>query len=112
MHCDRIFLTNDMSEVKKASYAIAQFEGYASTWWETQVKARRIIGLPPTPTWDELKEAMRRKYVTERYKQEQLKKVYTLRQNKKSVEEYYDEFQIVKMRIDFDEDELNAVTRL
>ncbi|XP_059294604.1 uncharacterized protein LOC132047602 [Lycium ferocissimum] len=111
MHCDRIFLTNDMSEMKKTSYAIAQFEGFASTWWETQVKARRLHGLASTPTWEGLKNILRRKYVIERYKQEQLKKIYTLRQGKKSVEEYYDEFQLVKMRIDFEEDALNAMTR-
>ena len=109
--CDRIFLTNEMSEVRKASYAIAQFEGFASTWWETQVKVRRLHGLVPTPTWEELKTILRRKYVTDRYHQEQLKKIYTLHQGTKSVEQYYDEFHLVKMRIDLEEDPLHAMTR-
>ncbi|KAF3620498.1 hypothetical protein FXO38_32323 [Capsicum annuum] len=32
--CDRIFQANDLPDVKKKTYAIAQFEGYALTWRE------------------------------------------------------------------------------
>ncbi|PHT30271.1 hypothetical protein CQW23_30141 [Capsicum baccatum] len=32
--CDRIFQANDLPDVKKKTYAITQFEGYALTWRE------------------------------------------------------------------------------
>ncbi|KAK4707456.1 hypothetical protein R3W88_033003 [Solanum pinnatisectum] len=32
--CERIFQVNDLTEVKKSCFAMAQFEGFGITWWE------------------------------------------------------------------------------
>ncbi|KAF3648831.1 Mediator of RNA polymerase II transcription subunit 10a [Capsicum annuum] len=92
LQCERIFQTNDLTEIKKATYAIAQFEGFASTWWESMRRLHRACGQANIPTCERLKELMRNKYVLEMFKQEQLTKFYNLKQGSKSVEEYYDEF--------------------
>ncbi|PHU19570.1 hypothetical protein BC332_10721 [Capsicum chinense] len=61
--------------------------------------------------WDELKALMRERYVMERYKQEQLTKLYNLRQGDRSVEEYYGEFQNLILRLDIVEPLNHCLTR-
>lgn len=67
-------------------------------------RRRRVNNILEHPTWQELKNQMRFKYVSERYQKEQLTKCFTLRQGSKSVEEYHDEFQNMTMKIDYEED--------
>ncbi|KAF3631469.1 hypothetical protein FXO37_27948 [Capsicum annuum] len=75
-------------------------EGYASTWWETKwLQWARNDNLDLLD-WNELKALIRERYVTEGYKQEQLTKLYNLSQGYKIVEEYYDEFQNLILRLD------------
>ena len=38
---ERIFETNEMTDERKAAHAIASFEAYASTWWESDKRHRR-----------------------------------------------------------------------
>ncbi|KAF3655919.1 hypothetical protein FXO38_14450 [Capsicum annuum] len=73
---------------------------YASTWWEIKRLQRARNDNFDSLDWDELKALMRERYVTERYKQEQLTKLYNLRQGDRSIEEYYDEFQNLILRLD------------
>ena len=40
IQCERIFLKNIISATLKAKYALTQFEGYASTWWESKRRLR------------------------------------------------------------------------
>ena len=63
------------------------------------------------PDWDGLKALMREIYVTERYKQEQLTKLYNLRQGDRSVEEYYDEFQNLILHLDIVEPPNHCLAR-
>lgn len=50
--------------------------------------------------WDELKVIMREICVTKRFKQEQLTRLYNLRQGDRSMEEYYEEFQNLILHLD------------
>ena len=93
LQCNHIFQLNELTSQKKAAHTIAQFEGYASTWWETKRLQRARNDNLDLPDWDELKALTRERYVTERYKQEQLTKLYNFRKGDRSVEEYYDELQ-------------------
>ena len=109
---ERVFDTNDMTEEKKATYAISSFESYASTWWESMKRSRRRLGLRMNITWEELKEIMNNKYVTPKYRQEQLKKLYELKQGYKSVDEYFNDFEKIRMALDMEtEDEEQAIIR-
>ncbi|KAF3682901.1 hypothetical protein FXO37_02115 [Capsicum annuum] len=72
-----IFQLNELTQHKKAAHAIAQLERYASTWWETKRLQRARNGNLDLPDWDELKALM-----------------------KENVEEYYEEFQNLILRLD------------
>ena len=98
-----IFLTNNILETLKAKYALTQFEGYASTWWESKRRERESHHNYELPTWLELITLMEMRYLTPNYYQEVLKKVYMLRQGSKSVEEYYDEFENLRMKSKLEE---------
>ena len=79
IQCERIFLTNIISATLKAKYALTQFEGYASTWWEFKRRERESHHNYELPTWQELITLMELGYLTPRYYQDVLKKVYMLR---------------------------------
>ncbi|KAK4722250.1 hypothetical protein R3W88_012483 [Solanum pinnatisectum] len=78
--CDWIFNVNDLAEVKSSCYVIAQFEGYAITWWKYMKRYHLVVQEGHPPPWPELKRLMRTKYVLERYRQRLLAKLYNLRQ--------------------------------
>ena len=108
---ERIFLTNNISETLKAKYALTQFEGYASTWWESKRRERESHHNYELPTWQELITLMELRYLTPNYYQEVLKKVFMLRQGIKSVEEYYDEFENLRMKSKIEENMQCTVIR-
>ncbi|KAH0705915.1 hypothetical protein KY285_012228 [Solanum tuberosum] len=87
----------------KAKYALTQFEGYASTWWESKRRERESHHNYELPTWQELIALMELRYLTPNYYNEVLKKVYMLRQGTKSVKEYYDEFENLRMKSKIEE---------
>ncbi|PHU11740.1 Peroxisomal fatty acid beta-oxidation multifunctional protein AIM1 [Capsicum chinense] len=60
LQCNRIFQLNELSPHKKAAHAIAQLEGYASTWLETKRLQRARNDNLALPDWDELKALMKR----------------------------------------------------
>ncbi|PHT55578.1 hypothetical protein CQW23_04064 [Capsicum baccatum] len=64
LQCNQIFQLNELTSPNKAAHAIAQFEGYASTWWETKRLQRARNDNLDLPDWDELKALMRERYVT------------------------------------------------
>ena len=92
-----IFLTNNIWATLKEKYVVTQFEGYASTWWEFKRRERESHHNYELPTWQELITLVELRYLTPNY-QEVLDKVYMLRQGTKSVEEYYDEFENLRMK--------------
>ncbi|KAH0667840.1 hypothetical protein KY285_029046 [Solanum tuberosum] len=100
---ERIFLTNNISETLKVKYALTQFEGYASTWWESKRRERESHHNYELPTWQKLIALMELRYLTPNYYKEVLKKVYMLRQGTKSVEDYYDEFENLRMKSKIEE---------
>ncbi|PHU17803.1 hypothetical protein BC332_13498 [Capsicum chinense] len=64
LQCNHIFQLNELTSQKKAVHTIAQFEGYASTWWETKRLQRERNDNLDLLDWDELKALMKERYVT------------------------------------------------
>ncbi|XP_059289964.1 uncharacterized protein LOC132043503, partial [Lycium ferocissimum] len=103
LQSERIFLTNNISNVLKAKHDLTQFEGYASTWLESKKRKRAQWHIYDVPTWQELIELMEARYVTPDYYQGVIKRVYMLRQGSKSVEEYFDEFENLRLKSKIEE---------
>ncbi|XP_060195130.1 uncharacterized protein LOC132624354 [Lycium barbarum] len=51
------------------------------------------------------------KYVTAKHRQEQLRRIYELKQGSKTIEEFYDEFEKARMALDLEEDEEQLIIR-
>lgn len=67
---------------------------------------RRIrLHIPLIDEWEELISVMDIRFMPENYKQELFKRVYTLKQGKKSIGEYRNEFELVRIRANFEEED-------
>ena len=76
---ERIFLRNNISASSKLKYALTQFEGYTPTWWESKRRENESHHNYELPTWLYMITLMELRYLTPRYYQDVLKKVYMLR---------------------------------
>ncbi|KAH0636406.1 hypothetical protein KY289_036321 [Solanum tuberosum] len=109
--CGRIFQVNHLTEVQKSCFSIAQFEGFAIMWWEYMKRYHLVLQDGHPPPWTVFKALIRVKYASERYRQELLAKLYNLRQGNSSVATYYDEFQNLILKIEYNENEKHVVIR-
>ncbi|XP_059288741.1 uncharacterized protein LOC132042141 [Lycium ferocissimum] len=111
LQSERIFLTNNVSEALKEKYALTQFEGYASTWWESKKLQRAQQHIYDLPTWNDLIELMETRWLPSTYHQDALKRLYMLKQGLKSVEAYFDEFEDLRMKSKIEEHEEYTIIR-
>ncbi|XP_059313982.1 uncharacterized protein LOC132064853 [Lycium ferocissimum] len=111
LQSERIFLTNNVFEASNTKYALTQFEGYASTWWESKKLQRAQQNIYDLPTWNDLIELMEIRWLPSTYRQDALKRVYLLKQGSKSVEEYFDEFEDLRMKAKLEEQEECTIIR-
>ena len=81
-----IFVAHDFSEHNKVKTAISTFTGFASIWWNEY--CRSYPDYIPS-TWNDLKLAMRYRFVPSYYTRDMVKKLQNLKQGNKSVKEYY-----------------------
>ncbi|KAK6780099.1 hypothetical protein RDI58_022283 [Solanum bulbocastanum] len=100
---EQIFHTNNISKTLKAKYALMQFDGNGSTWWEFKRRERESHHNYELPTWQDLIALMVLRYLTPNYYQEMLKNLYMLRKGITSVEEYYDKFENLRMKSKIEE---------
>ncbi|KAA0067527.1 Transposon Ty3-I Gag-Pol polyprotein [Cucumis melo var. makuwa] len=91
--------------------AIAEFTNYASEWYHYLKSERRRKEEDPIETWEELKEAMRKRFVPKHYERDLKTKLQSLRQGTKSVAEYYREMETLIGRARIQEDEEDTMSR-
>ena len=77
-------------KVKMASLA---FSDYASLWWDKLQAERRRNDEEKVRSWTLMKRLMRRRFVPDYYRQEMLMELQSIRQGKKSIEDYVKEFE-------------------
>jgi len=77
MKLDQIFSSYDYEDDDKVLMASFEFEGYVMNWWNqiTMDIARRWL---PISTWDQLKVAMKERFVPSYYKKEIFNKLQRL----------------------------------
>ncbi|KAA0032636.1 Transposon Ty3-I Gag-Pol polyprotein [Cucumis melo var. makuwa] len=108
---EHVFDCNTFSENKKMKLAIAEFTNYASEWYHYLKSERRRKEEDPIETWEELKEAMRKRFVPKHYERDLKTKLQFLRQGTKSVAEYYQEMETLIGRARIQEDEEDTMSR-
>ena len=81
-----------------------KFTNYAIIRWDQLVTNRRRYRERPISTWDELKTAMRRRFVPTHYYHELCLRLQVLTQDNKSMEDYYKEIKVAMIQANIEED--------
>ncbi|XP_019058370.1 PREDICTED: uncharacterized protein LOC104816126 [Tarenaya hassleriana] len=102
---DNIFDCYSYSERKKVQYAAAQLAENALTWWDREVTERRRGHYAQVETWREMKNLMRKRFVPPHFHRDLQRRYRCLVQGSRSVEEYFEEFESIRSRLELDEDE-------
>ena len=64
---EHMFDCHNYSEEKKVKLVVVEFIDYASIWWDQLVTSRCRNGERPISIWEEMKTAMRIKFVPSHY---------------------------------------------
>lgn len=101
---EHIFAYYNYNEQKRLALAVAQLTDHALSWWDREVSDRRRSQAPQVGTWREMKQLMKKRYVPAYYHRKLQRKFRKLTQGTRSVEEYFEEFEHLKNRLELDED--------
>ncbi|CAL9217596.1 unnamed protein product, partial [Arabidopsis halleri] len=101
---EHIFAYYKYTDQKKLALAVAQLTNHALSWWDREVSDRRRSDTPQVTTWREMKQLMKKRYVPTYYHRDLQKKFRKLTQGTKSVEEYFEEFEHLRNRLELDDD--------
>ncbi len=99
-----VFDCHNYSEEKKVKLAAVSFTDYAIVWWDQLVLSRKRNREIPIDKWDDMKAAMRRRFVPSHYYRDLHLKLQSLKQGTKSIEEYHKEMEITMIRANVEED--------
>ncbi|KAG7564224.1 Retrotransposon gag domain [Arabidopsis suecica] len=102
---DKVFSCYNYPEIRKVIIAAAQFTDHALTWWDRDVDDRRRNHERPIATWDAMKAVMRRRYIPQYFSRDLQRRFRKLTQGIKSVEEYYEDFEHLRNRLQLEETE-------
>ena len=90
---EKVFECYECDERMKVKMASLAFSIYANLWWYKLQTERRRANEEKVCSWASMKRLMKRRFVPDYYKHELLMDLQTLRQGKRSVEEYVKEFE-------------------
>ena len=102
---DHIFDYYNHPGPKRVALAVAQLAENALSWWDRLCSDRRKSNLRQLDSWLDMKDAMRQRFVPQHFHRDLQRKFRSLKQGSKSVEEYYEEFEKLRNRLDLNEDE-------
>ena len=104
-----IFEYYKYSEARKIALAAAQLTDNALAWWDCDVaKAGQVWR---ARTWAEMRTKLRGRYIPSYYQQELLKRFRKLSQGTKSVEEYFEEFESLRHKLEVDQPEPSLMSQ-
>ncbi|KAF8047244.1 hypothetical protein N665_3134s0001 [Sinapis alba] len=93
------------TEARKISLAAAQLTETALSWWDREASERRRLRRDPIIHWDDMRALLRKRYVPNYYYRDLQKRFRKLTQGSKSVEEYYEEFDALRNRLEVQDTE-------
>ena len=108
---DKIFRLHNYSEEKMVAMASLEFEDYALLWWENIQNIRVENEQPPIDTWEDMKSAMRTRFVPSHYSRDLFKKLQELKQGTRMVDEYFKDMETCMMRANIIESEEQTMAR-
>ena len=102
---DHIFACYNHPGSKRVALAVAQLTENALSWWDRLCSNRRRSNLRQLDSWLDMKDTIRQRFVPQHFHRDLQRKFRSLKQGSKSVEEYYEEFEKLRNRLDLNEDE-------
>ncbi|XP_056851761.1 uncharacterized protein LOC130500850 [Raphanus sativus] len=106
-----VFNCQHYTELKKIQVAATEFYDYALSWWDQLVTTKRRNGEFPIETWAEMKAVMRRRFVPNHYHRDLHQRLRKLTQGSRSVEEYFQEMELLMLRACISEDREATMAR-
>ncbi|XP_019059089.1 PREDICTED: uncharacterized protein LOC104822532 [Tarenaya hassleriana] len=102
---ENIFDCYTYTEQRKVQYAAAQLTDNALTWWDREIAERRRSHYDPIISWREMKHLMRKRYVPPHFHRDLHRRYRKLAQGNRSVEDYFEEFEHLRNRLEIEEDD-------
>ena len=87
------------------------FSGYSLTWWNQLQEIQLLLGRDHIDTWEETKQAMRRRFVPSEYQRDLQNRLQRLSQGTRTVDEYYKEMALLLVRARIPKDEESKMAR-
>ena len=103
-----IFVSHNFSEHTKVKSAISAFTGFAVIWWNEYC---RLYPAYIPNTWNDIKLAMRHKFIPSYYTRDMVKKLQNLKQGTHTVTEYYDALETTLLHAFLEESEEDFMDR-
>ena len=99
-----MFSCHNYSEEKKVKLTAIEFSDYANVWWDQMLVTRRRNREQPIARWEEMKAAMRKRFVPNHYYRSLFQKLQRLNQGSKSVDEYFKNMEVAMIMANVEED--------
>ncbi|KAL1203462.1 RNA-directed DNA polymerase-like protein [Cardamine amara subsp. amara] len=100
-----IFEYYNYSEARKVSLAAAQLTENALAWWDRDVLERRRLRHGQIDNWKDMRFSLRKRYVPAHFHRDLQKRFRKLTQGTKSVEEFFEEFETLRNRLETEDAE-------
>ncbi|XP_048617123.1 uncharacterized protein LOC106421507 [Brassica napus] len=97
------------SEARKIALVAAQLTDNALAWWDRDVAKAGPVWR--AHTWAEMRTKLRGRYIPSYYKRDLLKRFRKLSQGTKSVEEYFEEFESLRQKLEVEEPEPSLMSQ-
>ncbi|GKV07344.1 hypothetical protein SLEP1_g19138 [Rubroshorea leprosula] len=108
---ERVFELKDIPDDKRVKFVAIKLKKHASIWWENLKRSREREGRNKIRTWEKMRRELTRKFLPDRYYQDNFVKFHNLQQKSLTVEEYTMEFEQLMMKCDVREKEEQTIAR-
>ena len=106
-----VFNCQHYSNAQRIKIAATEFYDYALSWWDQLVTTRRLNQENPVDSWHEMKSLMRKRFVPSHYHRDLHQKLRRLTQGTRTVEEYYQDMELLMLRASILEDREATMAR-
>jgi hypothetical protein len=80
------------------NFASVEFSSYALTWWNQLQENQLDLGFGYINTWEDMKRVMKRRFVPQSYERDLNNCLLTLKQGKRTIDEYFKEMELLLVR--------------